>query len=280
MGGSVMGEGDRVVVVTGLGGMGLAIARRLGPGSTLVLADVNRSALSEAADVLRVEGQQVVEQVTDVSDAESVAALASAAMERGRVDTLIHTAGLSPVQASVGAILRVDLLGTALMLDAFASAMAPGGAGVVIASSAGSMFPLDPDLERRLATTPTALLLDLPELSESAIDDPGIAYGLAKRANQLRVRAASVPWGRRRARVNSISPGIISTPMGRAELEGPSGEFMQSMVDGSGTGRMGTPDDIAAAADFLTGTQSTFVTGTDLLVDGGAVAALLFTVAE
>jgi NAD(P)-dependent dehydrogenase (short-subunit alcohol dehydrogenase family) len=275
-----MGEGDRVVVITGLGGMGLAIARRLGPGSTLVLADVNGSALSEAADVLRVEGQLVVEQVTDVSDAASVGALASAAMERGRVDTLVHTAGLSPVQASVGAILRVDLFGTALILDAFASAIAPGGAGVVIASSAGSMFPLDPDLERRLATTPTAALLDLPELSESAIDNPGIAYGLAKRANQLRVRGASVPWGRRRARVNSISPGIISTPMGRAELEGPSGEFMQSMVDGSGAGRMGTPDDIAAAADFLTGTQSTFVTGTDLLVDGGAVAALLFTVTE
>jgi len=275
-----MAEGDRVVVVTGLGGMGLAIARRLGPGSTLVLADVNRSALSEAADALRIEGQRVVEQPTDVSDAGSVIALASAAMKVGRVDTLVHTAGLSPVQASVGAILRVDLLGTALMLDAFASAIAPGGAGVVIASSAGSMFPLDPDLERRLATTPTATLLDLPELSESALGNPGIAYGMAKRANQLRVRAASMAWGRRRARVNSISPGIISTPMGRAELEGPSGEFMQSMVDGSGTGRMGTPDDIAAAADFLTGTQSTFVTGTDLLVDGGAVAAVLFKVAE
>jgi NAD(P)-dependent dehydrogenase (short-subunit alcohol dehydrogenase family) len=275
-----MAEGDRVVVVTGLGGMGLAIARRLGPGSTLVLADVNRSALSEAAAALRIEGQQVVEQETDVSDPGSVVALAAAAMEIGRVDTLVHTAGLSPVQASVGAILRVDLLGTALMLDAFASAIAPGGAGVVIASSAGSMFPLDPDLERRLATTPTATLLDVPELSESAIANPGIAYGLAKRANQLRVRAASIPWGRRRARVNSISPGIISTPMGRAELEGPSGEFMQSMVDGSGTGRMGTPDDIAAAADFLTGTQSTFVTGTDLLVDGGAVAAVLYKVAE
>jgi NAD(P)-dependent dehydrogenase (short-subunit alcohol dehydrogenase family) len=275
-----MAEGERVVVVTGLGGMGLAIARRLGPGSTLVLADVNRSALSEAADALRIEGQQVVEQETDVSDAASVGALASAAMEIGRVGTLVHTAGLSPVQASVGAILRVDLLGTALMLDAFASAIAPGGAGVIIASSAGSMFPLDPDLERRLATTPTATLLDLPELSESAIDNPGIAYGLAKRANQLRVRAASIPWGRRRARVNSISPGIISTPMGRAELNGPSGEFMQSMVDGSGTGRMGTPDDIAAAADFLTGTQSTFVTGTDLLVDGGAVAAVLYNVAS
>jgi NAD(P)-dependent dehydrogenase (short-subunit alcohol dehydrogenase family) len=195
-------------------------------------------------------------------------------MEMGRVDVLVHTAGLSPVQASVGAILRVDLLGTALVLDAFALAIAPGGAGVFVASMAGTMFPQDPDLERRLATTPTAALLNLPELSEGAISDQGSAYGLAKRANQVRVRAASVQWGRRRARVNSISPGVISTSMGAAELEGANGEFMRSMVAGSGTGRIGTPDDIAAAAEFLTGPQSTFITGTDLLVDGGVVASL------
>jgi NAD(P)-dependent dehydrogenase (short-subunit alcohol dehydrogenase family) len=271
---TAMSEGDRVVVVTGLGGMGLAVARRLGPGSRLLLADVNSATLSEAVDALRAEGQQVAEQETDVSDPRSVAALASAAMEMGRVDVLVHTAGLSPVQASVGAILRVDLLGTALVLDAFALAIAPGGAGVFVASMAGTMFPQDPDLERRLATTPTAALLNLPELSEDAISDQGSAYGLAKRANQVRVRAASVQWGRRRARVNSISPGVISTSMGAAELEGASGEFMRSMVAGSGTGRIGTPDDIAAAAEFLTGPQSTFITGTDLLVDGGVVASL------
>ncbi len=269
-----MSEGDRVIVVTGLGGMGLAVARRLGPGSRLLLADVDSATLGEAADALRAEGQQVVEQETDVSDERSVAALASAAMKMGRVDVLVHTAGLSPVQASVGAILRVDLLGTALVLDAFALAIAPGGAGVFVASMAGTMFPQDPDLERRLATTPTAALLDLPELSEGAIANQGSAYGLAKRANQVRVRAASVQWGRRRARVNSISPGVISTSMGAAELEGASGEFMRSMVAGSGTGRIGTPDDIAAAAEFLTGPQSTFITGTDLLVDGGVVASL------
>jgi NAD(P)-dependent dehydrogenase (short-subunit alcohol dehydrogenase family) len=271
-----MGNGDRVVVVTGIGGMGRAIARRLGGGSTLMLADVNPAALGEAAEALRAEGHQVVEQVTDVSDAASVGALASAATELGRVDVLVHTAGLSPVQASVSAILHVDLLGTALVLDAFGAAIALGGAGVFIASSAGSMMPQDVDFERLLATTPTAALLDLPQLSESVIADPGFAYGIAKRANQVRVRAASVPWGRRGARVNSISPGVISTPMGVAELNGPSGEFMQSMVSGSGTGRLGTPDDIAAAAEFLVGPQASFVTGTDLLVDGGAVAGILF----
>jgi len=272
----MMGEGDRVVVVTGIGGMGLAVARRLGPGSRLLLADVNGTTLGAAAEVLRAEGQQVVEQETDVSDADSVAALASAALEMGRVDVLIHTAGLSPVQAPIDAILRVDLLGTALVLDAFASAIAPGGAGVVVASMAGTLWPQDLELERRLATTPTAALLDLPELAEGAIDNPGAAYGLAKKANQVRVRAASVRWGRRRARVNSISPGVISTPMGAAELDGPSGAFMRSMVAGSGTARLGTPDDIAAVAEFLVGPQSSFITGTDLLVDGGVVASLLF----
>jgi NAD(P)-dependent dehydrogenase (short-subunit alcohol dehydrogenase family) len=270
-----MSADDRVVVVIGVGGMGLAIARRLGSGSRLLVSDVNRSTLSEAAEALRAEGHNVVEKTTDISDEESVVTLVSAAQELGRVEVLVHTAGLSPVQASIDAILRVDLLGTALLLDAFGSAIAPGGAGVIIASMAGTMLPPDPDLDRRLATTPTATLLDLPELSDGAIANPGYAYALSKRANQMRVRAASVRWGHRRARVNSISPGVISTTMGVAELKGPSGEFMLSMVAGSGSGRIGTPDEIAAAAEFLTGSQSTFITGTDLLVDGGAVASLM-----
>lgn len=264
----------RVVVVTGLGGMGEAVARRIGSGASLVLADVNRDALAAVAAGLRADGYQVVEQVTDVSDSGAVEALAATAAERGRVEVLVHTAGLSPVQAPVGAILRVDLLGTALLLDAFGAVIAAGGAGVVIASMAGTMTSLDPDLERRLATVPAPELLGLPELAEGAVDNPGTAYGIAKRANQLRVQAASLAWGRRGARVNSISPGIISTPMGVAELDGPSGEFMRAMIAGSSTGRIGTPQDIAAAVDFLVGPHSSFVTGTDLLVDGGVVASL------
>jgi len=255
--------------------MGSAIARRLGSGSTLLVADVSASALSTAAEKLRADGHEVVELVTDVSDANSVAALAEAAAQLGRVDVLVHTAGLSPVQATASAILRVDLLGPALMLDAFAPVVAPGGAGVFIASMAGTMYPQDAELERRLATTPTADLLKLPELSEEVIADPGTAYGIAKRANQARVRAASLIWGRRQARVNSISPGIISTPMGVAEMMGPSGEFMRAMLASSATGRIGTPDDIAAAVEFLVGPQASFISGTDLLVDGGVVAAIL-----
>ncbi len=139
---------------------------------------------------------------------------------------------------------------------------------------AGTMATLDPDFEHRLATTPTGQLLDLAELAPGAIPDPATAYVVAKRANQVRVAAASVVWGRRGARVNSVSPGIIATPMGTAELEGPSGEVMRSMIAAGGTGRIGTPGDIAGVVDFLTGRDADYITGTDLLVDGGVVAAL------
>jgi len=267
-------NGDRaVIVVTGLGGMGTAIARRLGSGATVVMADVNSTALHAVADELRTEGYDVVEHPTDVSDAAAITSLAAAADRLGRVTVVAHTAGLSPVQAPADAILRVDLLGTALMLDAFGNIIAPGGAGVFIASMAGTMAAQDPEFEQRLATTPTASLLDLPELK--AITDPGAAYGISKRANQVRVRAASLVWGRRGARVNSISPGIISTPMGAAELEGSSGAMMRTMIERSATGRIGTPQDIAAAVEFLTSPQSSFITGIDLLVDGGVVAGML-----
>jgi NAD(P)-dependent dehydrogenase (short-subunit alcohol dehydrogenase family) len=259
------------VVITGVGGMGSAVARRIGSGSTLVLADVSQGALSVAADALRADGYEVAEVVTDVSDPGSVTSLAEAAIALGRVEVLVHTAGVSPVQASVSAIMQVDLLGTALMLDAFATAIAPGGAGVFIASMAGTMAPPDADRDRRLATTPTAELLDLTDLE---VADSGMAYVVAKRANQVRVRAAAAAWGGRRARVNSISPGVISTPMGTAELEGASGEFMRQMVTTSPTGRIGTPHDIAGAVEFLTGPNATFITGTDLLVDGGVIATL------
>ena len=269
-------EENRVLVVTGLGGMGRAVAQRLGPGRTVVLADYDPEVLAGVAGALRQDGYRVVDQVVDVSDADGVRALAETARDLGTVEVVVHTAGLSPVQASVEAILKVDLLGTALMLDAFGAVMAVGGAGVFVASMAGTMAAggVEADLERRLATTPTADLLTLPELAPGAVPDPGTAYGLAKRANHVRVRAAARTWGRRGARVNSISPGIISTPMGAAELAGPSGDFMRQMVEGSATGRLGTAQDIAAAAEFLVSPAASFITGTDLLVDGGVVASL------
>ena len=197
--GRTMADGGRVVVVTGLGGMGTAVAHRLGPGATLVLADVNPEALHAAAEDLRAEGCRVEEHPTDVSDHDAVAALAAAADRLGRVEAVVHTAGVSPVQASAEAVLRVDLLGTALMLDEFGAVIAERGGGGLHRVDGRVAPPVDGDLERRLATTPTPELLTLPELAPDALGDPGIAYSIAKRANHLRVRAASILWGRRAA---------------------------------------------------------------------------------
>jgi NAD(P)-dependent dehydrogenase (short-subunit alcohol dehydrogenase family) len=262
-----------VKVITGIGGMGLSIARRLGSGSTLVLADYSAEALASAAQDLQGEGHEVITHKVDVSDTASVIALADAAAEIGPVTTVVHTAGLSPVQADPGAILAVDLLGTAAVLDAFAEVVAAGGAGVFISSMAGHLTPLPAEVEHALSTTATADLLTLPFLSSGAITTPSAAYGISKRANHLRVAAAAHGWGLRGARVNSISPGVIATKMGQAELSGPAGQAMRAMISASAAGRQGTAEDIAAATDFLTGPHSTFITGTDLLVDGGVVAA-------
>jgi NAD(P)-dependent dehydrogenase (short-subunit alcohol dehydrogenase family) len=264
-----------VLVVIGAGGMGQAIARRQASGKAILLADFDEETLKAAADALRGDGHDVTVAATDVSAPDSVQALAATAASLGRVTQVAHTAGLSPVQAPAAAILRVDLLGTALVLDEFAKIIEPGGAGVAIASMAAHMgVPLTADQEHALASTPSAELLRLPFANPEAVTDPGAAYGVAKRGNVLRVQAASASWGRRGARINSISPGVIATPMGRAELGAASGPMMRQLIGASATGRTGTPEEIAAAAAFLLGPQASFVTGTDLLVDGGAVAAL------
>ncbi|MDN3239163.1 SDR family oxidoreductase [Glycomyces tritici] len=265
-----------VLAVIGTGGMGRAIARRSGSGRKVLLADFNEPALAAIADELRGDGYDVIARAADVGDRDSVLALAQTAADLGPVGRIAHTAGLSPAQAPSEAILRVDLLGTAHVLEAFGQVVAPGGAAVVVASMAGHMAGgLDAESERTLAATPTQDLLDLPFLVPFAAGDPGPAYSIAKRANLLRVQSAAVAsWGERGARVNSISPGVISTPMGRQELDGESGDQMRAMIAMSGTGRLGTPDDIAAAAAFLLGPDADFITGTDLLVDGGVVAAV------
>jgi len=184
----------------------------------------------------------------------------------------VHTAGVSPVQATTAQIMSVDVLGTALLLDAFEPYVRAGTVAVCIASMAGSMMDMPADVVRSFATTPTDQLLQLPALDPNL--DPGIAYAIAKRANQARVEAASVSWGRRGGRVVSISPGVISTGMGASELDGPHGDSMRMMVEMSGTRRLGTADDIAAAVEFLTSPAASFITGTDIRVDGGVVAAL------
>ena len=262
-----------VLVVVGTGGMGLSTARRVGAGRVIMLADINQIGLEAAANALSADGHQVMTQHVDVTSRASVAAAADVAASSGRVTAVVHTAGLSPQQASADAVLAVDLLGVALTLDEFGRVIEPGGAGVVIASMAARMYPaLDPDVQRQLAETPTDELLSLDACS--AITDSRQAYPFAKRANQIRVAAAASAWGLRGARINCISPGVISTAMGRLELSGESGGLMQAMVDNAGMRRIGTPDDIAAAAEFLLGPAAGFITGVDLLVDGGVMAAI------
>ena len=262
-----------VLAVIGVGGMGQAIARRLGAGKTVLLADYNEGTLASVAESLAADGHHVESRSVDVSSPESVHGLAEFAASLGSVTQVAHTAGLSPSQASAEAILAVDLLGVALVLDEFGAVVAPGGAGVVIASMAGHMFPpLTAAQERALANNRPGELLQLDFIS--SIEDPNFAYPIAKQANHIRVRAASAHWGRRGARINSISPGIISTPMGQQELASPVGDGMRAMVTMSATGRLGTPEDIALATAFLLGPDASFITGTDLLVDGGVIAAV------
>jgi len=268
-----------VVVVTGVGGMGIAVTRRIGAGRAIVLADFAEELLEGVSQQLRGEGHDVHPVRTDVSDVESVRALAATAESLGVFRAVVHTAGLSPVQASPERIVAVDVMGTAHVLDEFAKIARNGSVAVCIASMAGTMTALPAEVEMALAVTPTPDLASLPALDPAALD-PGAAYGVAKRANQLRVQAASVAWGRRGGRTVSISPGIISTPMGQAELAGPSGEMMRNMIAASGTGRVGTPDDIAAAVEFLISHEASFITGTDVLVDGGTVAGLRYAASQ
>jgi NAD(P)-dependent dehydrogenase (short-subunit alcohol dehydrogenase family) len=264
-----------VVVVIGAGGIGQAIGRREGTGRLVLLADRNEDNLAAAAATLEAGGHLVTTQTVDVASRKSVHELATTAARLGPVTRLIHTAGLSPVQAPPEAILAVDLYGVAVVLDEFGQVIAPGGAGLVISSMAGHMIatlPAEHDIA--LATTPADDLLQLPILSAEAVPNSGAAYALAKRANQLRVQAAAVEWGDRGARVNSMSPGIILTPLARDEMSGPGSEGYRNMIEQSAAKRVGTVDEIANAAALLLGPDGGFITGTDLLIDGGVIAAI------
>lgn len=277
---------SRVTVVIGMGGIGSAIASVLTDTEHLLLADARPDVLASVAHQLSEGGGPVVDTMhLDVADRSSVRRLAERARSLGAVMRLAHTAGLSPSQADASAIFRVDLVGTALVIDEFASAMAPGGAAVLIASSAGHLYAptvLDDDQQRVLLHTPAEGLLDLDFVASVLhdLDDDfarrSVAYGLSKRANQLQVRHAAVPWGANGVRINSISPGVIDTPMTAEELAHPQmGGVVHDLATTSPAGRIGDAIDIARAARFLLSDDSAFITGTDLLVDGGLVARLM-----
>ncbi|MEU9893984.1 SDR family oxidoreductase [Streptomyces phaeochromogenes] len=262
-----------VVVVTGAGGMGLAVARRLGNGRNVLLADASSQGLDRAVTALIDEGYAVRGMVTDVTDRGAVHRLAEASAAEGRVAAVVHTAGVSPATGPAKTIVDVNLLGTAHVIDAFETVATRGTALVAISSMAGHVASLSREEEAALATTATEDLLGLDVVSAIG-DDAQTAYIVTKRANHLRVQAAALAWNLRGARINSVSPGVIATAMSRAEAASPSGAHMMQMLDASGSGRVGTPGEIADAVAFLTGPESSYITGTDLLVDGGQAAWL------
>jgi NAD(P)-dependent dehydrogenase (short-subunit alcohol dehydrogenase family) len=268
---------NEVIVVMGAGQIGQAIARRISAGKHVLLADLHQENADAAAEVFANAGFDASTATVDVSSRESLHALAKAADALGDVTGVIHAAGVSPSQASVETILAVDLYGTALVLEEFGNVIVRGGAGVVIASQSGHRLPaLTAEEDAALATTPTDELLGLPMLQSDQVKDTLHAYQLAKRGNSLRVMAEAVRWGKRGARVNTISPGIIITPLARDELTGPRGEGYRRMIELAPAGRAGTPDEVGTVGALLMGADGAFITGSDFLVDGGVTASYFY----
>jgi NAD(P)-dependent dehydrogenase (short-subunit alcohol dehydrogenase family) len=268
---------SHVIVVIGAGSIGQAIARRVSAGKHVVLADLHQANADAAAEVLGNAGFEVSTTTVDVSSRASVHALVETATALGDITGVIHAAGVSPSQASPATILAVDLYGTALVLEEFGSVIAGGGAGVVIASQSGHRLPaLTAEQDRALAMTPTDELVDLPMLQPEVVTDSLHAYQLSKRGNALRVMAEAVRWGKRGARVNTISPGIIITPLAKDELTGPRGEGYRRMIELCPAGRAGTPDEVGTVGALLMRADGGFITGSDFLMDGGVTAAYRF----
>lgn len=265
---------EDVIVLIGSGLIGQAIARRVGAGKHVLLSDLREQNCKAAEKVLSDAGFDVSTAIVDVSSRDSVHKLVEAATRIGRITGLIHAAGVSPSQASPDTILNVDLYGTALVLEEFGNVIEQGGSGVVIASQSGHRLQaLSAEQTIALATTPTEQLRSLPFLQPAQVKDSLHAYQLAKRGNSLRVMAEAVRWGKRGARINTISPGIIITPLAKDELAGPRGDGYRRMIEVSAVGRAGTPDEVAAVGALLMGTDGAFITGSDFLIDGGVTAA-------
>ena len=266
-----------VVVVIGAGLIGQAIARRVSAGKHILLADLRQENADTAAKIFNDAGFSVSTTKVDVSSRASVNALVETAKSFGQISGVIHAAGVSPSQASQETILKVDLYGTALVLEEFGNVIAPGGSGVVIASMSGHRLPaLSAEQNAALATTPVEELLTLPMLQLDKVKDSLHAYQISKRGNSLRVMAEAVRWGKRGARVNTISPGIIITPLANDELKGPRGAGYRRMMELCAAGRAGTPDEVGSVGALLMGSDGAFITGSDILMDGGVTAAYWF----
>ena len=266
-------ENKDVIALLGAGSMGCAIVRRIAAGKKILLGDISEKNLEKVSNDFKYGGYDVETCIVDALKKDSVEAFAKKAASLGNVMYFIDTAGASPNQASPEHILNLDMVGTGYAVDAFGEVMAKGGAGLIISSQTGYMCPIPNEVELEILKTPTEKLRDVPIIKETATNS-GLAYMIAKRVNHLQAqKAAATTWKERRARINTISPGVIVTPLAYDEFAA-AGDNYQKMIDASAAMRTGTSEEIAEAGAFLLGEHAKFITGTDLLIDGGVIAAI------
>lgn len=266
-----------VMILTGAGQIGMAIARRMGYGKKIVVGDKKLENAEDIAQIMNNTGFDAIPVEMDLSSRESILSLIDEARKYGEISMLVNAAGVSPSQASIENILKVDLYGTAVLLEEVGKIIKEGGTGVTISSQSGYRMPaLTADEDEQLACTPTEELLSLGILQPQNIRDTLHAYQMAKRCNVKRVMAEAVKWGKRDARINSISPGIVVTPLALDEFNGPRGDFYKNMFAKCPAGRPGTADEIANVAELLMSNRGAFITGADFLIDGGATASYFY----
>lgn len=269
------------MILTGAGQIGIAIARRMGYGMKIIIGDRRIANAELMAETMNRAGFDASPFEMDLSSRESILNLTDNAQRLGKIKMLINAAGVSPSQASIETILKVDLYGTAVLLEEAGKVIAEKGTGVTISSQSGHRLPaLTTEEDEQLATTPTEQLLSIDLLRPENIHDTLHAYQLAKRCNVKRVMAEAVHWGKRGARINSISPGIIVTPLAIDEFNGPRGDFYKNMFAQCPAGRPGTADEVANVAELLMSDRGAFITGSDILIDGGATAAYFYGTLE
>lgn len=266
-----------VMILMGAGQIGMAIARRMGYGKKIVIGDKNIRNAQTISDIMNCAGFDAIAMEADLSSRSSVLNMIEKALGYGEIKMLINAAGVSPSQASTEAILKVDLYGTAVLLEEVGKVIADGGVGVTISSQSGHrMKQLTAEEDELLATTPTEELLNLELLQPENIKDTLHAYQMAKRCNEKRVMAEAIKWSKRGARLNSISPGIIVTPLAIDEFNGIRGDFYKNMFAKCPAHRPGTADEVANVAELLMSDKGAFITGSDFLIDGGATAAYFY----
>lgn len=272
-----MAQKKDVMLLTGAGQIGMAIARRMGYGMKIIIGDKQLENAETIADIMNKAGFDAVPVAMDLSSRDSIKEMIAEAKKIGEIKMLVNAAGVSPSQASIETILKVDLYGTAVLLEEVGKVIAEGGVGVTISSQSGHRMPaLTPEQDRLLAMTPADNILSLEMLQPENIKDTLHAYQMAKRCNVKRVMAESIKWGKRGARINSISPGIIVTPLAIDEFNGPRGDFYKNMFAKCPAGRPGTADEVANVAELLMRPKGTFITGADFLIDGGATASYFY----